>query len=114
MTIEIFEGQVCRLNGSKFEPVSVDEYWSHSEGKETSPEGLHLLGLAHVGIFVSYSTSPVLRFHLRTEIGKKEIPEDAHFPADHIVIDNFWIPFEKTSVSVITDFINSNKIKNNN
>jgi SNF2 family DNA or RNA helicase len=112
MTIEIIEGQVCQLKGSKFEPISVDEYWNYCDGKETSPEGLLLLGLARVGISVSYATSPVLRFHLRTEIGKKELPEDAHFPADHIVLDKFWIPFEKTSVSVITDFIESHNLRN--
>ncbi len=106
MTIEIIEGRVCRVENSGIEPITVAEYWDYCGGKEISPEGLHLLGLARVGISVSHATSPVLRFHLRTEIGKKELPEDAHFPADHIVIDKFWIPFEETSVSVITDLGN--------
>lgn len=83
--------------------ASIEEYWEHSGGADTSPEGLQMLGFALPYLFLEDLEPPRLRMGLRTEIGNIEISEELTLPSTHLVTSNYWIPFNPDVMQKLTE-----------
>jgi SNF2 family DNA or RNA helicase len=112
LKIEVRDGQVVRNVGQDWLPLSVPAFWEYCNGQDISPEGIHLLGIAKLGLQIELKESLSVKLFVETEIGNLEVPDSFEFPSDHFVIDGMWIPLDEYSLNLISNLFKSRKIYN--